>query len=1155
MRRRGVYFVLPALLAVGVVVPSGPSASAAATPPAATDHTGPAGDHAATAADPASAAAAARASGQRVEALSLRSGERQVFANPDGTLTAEVTAGPVRVRQPDGSWSPVDPTLRREPDGSVAPVATVAGLRLSGGGVQPLVTLTHGSRSLSLGWPHPLPTPTLDGASATYAAVLPGVDLQVTAQASGFAEQLVVKSAAAAANPELVAISFPLSTAGVSLHAGDDGALRALDGAGRPVFEAPQPTMWDTPASSATAPSLAGPAVPGADSTAPADRRERPMEVSVSGSAITVRPDQALLTDPAARFPLVLDPTFTTYGSTTRKEVDFYHPTSSTFSTVPAGNLAMGFQDFEPVTRVRSFVAFPLSSLIWGATISSATLSLYELYSASHDTDCHIATRAQLWVTGGVTASTTWNTQPPWGGLAADSDGAYGNGANPSCSARTVEFNVTSRIATAASVHNGITFGIKASDETDGIGWRKFSAAADKVKLTVNYNHPPTVGGTTTTPSTSPACYYSSSAPGGNAGTPPVNPGAAGMVLHATTADADQNHPAGHSESLRTTFQIWRFGGSAPLWSKTVGPAKPGPVAAPTVRLFETADPSNPDKILHDQTVYNWRVSATDGTGTSPWSGWCQFKIDLTHPNTPQVSSTLYAQDSWSGGVGVPGAFTLDANGSADATAFRYSFDTPTLASQVAVGTGGSTVLPTYTPTAAGIHHLYATSVNKFGVVSALHADYRFFVDPASQPYGQWKLDESDDASAAADTGTGGHPAAATGTGWAWGNGRVDGGVSFDGTPGSYLSTTASLSTTAAFSVSAWVTLADPDLDFTAVSQDGTYLLGYCAGHFVFAVGTSDCSGGTAVVTSTTTPTSSTWYHLAGVYDSAAHLLRLYVDGAANGTPASYTGTVPTAGAIQLGCASCSADVPDSELPWGLDDVRAYDRLLTAAEVTGIVNTAWQEVGRWAFDEASGTSAADGSSNGYTATLSGGAAFAAGGHAGNAVNFAGTAPAATTQLPVLRLDRSFSVTAWVKPTAATGTHTVLSQDGEATSGFVVQYVNDGTGSVNWVFGMPATDTTPPDYGSAANFRTAPATGFVHVAVVYDVSSDVLSLWVNGQRRSTGVHDQPWNANGVLQIGRDKAGGPYGDYWAGLVDDVHVYWGVVSDDLIRQQAGI
>lgn len=54
-------------------------------------------------------------------------------ANPDGTLTTELTAGPERVWK-NGAWQKADATLAEAADGSVAPKAHPHGLRLAGKG-------------------------------------------------------------------------------------------------------------------------------------------------------------------------------------------------------------------------------------------------------------------------------------------------------------------------------------------------------------------------------------------------------------------------------------------------------------------------------------------------------------------------------------------------------------------------------------------------------------------------------------------------------------------------------------------------------------------------------------------------------------------------------------------------------------------------------------------------------------------------------------------------------------------------------------------------------------------------------------------------------------------------------------------------------------
>ncbi|MGW1118984.1 hypothetical protein ACWD5B_18035 [Streptomyces tanashiensis] len=85
------------------------------------------------AADIPSARVAARLSGKRVEAVSERSETSTTWVNKEGSLTAELSAGPVRFADPvTGDWRDVDVALAAQPDGSVAAKAHPQGLKLSG---------------------------------------------------------------------------------------------------------------------------------------------------------------------------------------------------------------------------------------------------------------------------------------------------------------------------------------------------------------------------------------------------------------------------------------------------------------------------------------------------------------------------------------------------------------------------------------------------------------------------------------------------------------------------------------------------------------------------------------------------------------------------------------------------------------------------------------------------------------------------------------------------------------------------------------------------------------------------------------------------------------------------------------------------------------
>ncbi|MPZ84622.1 MAG: hypothetical protein GEV28_31250 [Actinophytocola sp.] len=164
--------------------------------------------------DEASAMIAARLQGSRVEVMGLRSESSSTFANPNGTWTLERSAGPVRVRRGDG-WVPVDTTLVPVSDGSFAVKAATAEVVFSGGGRTPLVRMAAQGKELTLFWPGPLPDPRVEGDTATYSEVLPGVDLRLRATDRGFGHDIVVKSREAAASPALARITLGLETAGV----------------------------------------------------------------------------------------------------------------------------------------------------------------------------------------------------------------------------------------------------------------------------------------------------------------------------------------------------------------------------------------------------------------------------------------------------------------------------------------------------------------------------------------------------------------------------------------------------------------------------------------------------------------------------------------------------------------------------------------------------------------------------------------------------------------------------------------------------------------------------------------------------------------------------------------------------------------------------
>ncbi|SMD27658.1 hypothetical protein SAMN05661093_11268, partial [Kibdelosporangium aridum] len=247
--------------------------------------------------DGATAMQLASVQGSRVEVTAERTSTRAVYANPGGTMTAEFSAVPVRVKQGE-SWVAIDTTIVQKADGTVGPKAAEGDLRLSGGGQgSDLARMSKDGREFALQWPGALPKPVLKENTATYPEVLPGVDLVMIAERGGYLQHLVIKSAEAARNPQLAKVRLGVRAPGLTLQS-DKGALKALDATGAEVFSSPTSVMWDS----------SGP-MPG-----PATSKSAAVDVSFVDGSLQIVPDQKFLADPAVVYPVTVDPPWSPPG-------------------------------------------------------------------------------------------------------------------------------------------------------------------------------------------------------------------------------------------------------------------------------------------------------------------------------------------------------------------------------------------------------------------------------------------------------------------------------------------------------------------------------------------------------------------------------------------------------------------------------------------------------------------------------------------------------------------------------------------------------------------------------------------------------------------------------------------------------------------------
>jgi hypothetical protein len=252
--------------------------------------------------DVAEALEKAAATGEPVEIASQTTETSISYAQPDGTVTVESTAGPVRTLV-DDEWVDVDTSLERTADG-VRPAAVTGDIVFSAGGHGPMAVLGDGEgKEIGFDWPGELPEPVLEGDTATYRNVLPDVDLVLIANRLGFQQHLVVNSPPDAATLEtLSSIELPLTAEGATVVESETGQLQVVNDAGEVVVSTAAPVMWDARTDARTDEPIAAENL---------DVELTPASEPGTDATLVVTPPAGYLTDPATEYPVVIDPTQT----------------------------------------------------------------------------------------------------------------------------------------------------------------------------------------------------------------------------------------------------------------------------------------------------------------------------------------------------------------------------------------------------------------------------------------------------------------------------------------------------------------------------------------------------------------------------------------------------------------------------------------------------------------------------------------------------------------------------------------------------------------------------------------------------------------------------------------------------------------------------
>ncbi|MCX2184789.1 VCBS repeat-containing protein [Streptomyces sp. SKN60] len=702
--------------------------------------------------DEAAAMAAAKRSGKKVLVDAATTATQLTWALPDGQLRTQIAALPQRAKNADGHWAPIDTTLKRaakNPHGlGIAPVNPAFPVRFSNGTpggtrvtrayartpLAPRAEDTPASSVLAEAelnghiitytWPGPLPEPVLDGPRALYSEVLSGVDLLVVArQEGGFAQLLIVKTPEAAKNSALARVSYGLrSDTALFRRDGEIDRVIVQDKEGRQIGSVPTPFTWD---SSGQDPE--GGAPESADSVAtPEDvlklhglsgmepgARQAPMNLQLEGAgtgSARLSMDVAgagLFADEDTKFPVFVDPTLIsgwqawTTAYKPYPNTSFYNGTNFSTGTSDA---RVGYES-ETGGTARSFWRMGYSSSLKGATISRATFKVLN----NHSWSC-TAREFQFYMTGAISSGTTWNAQPSWSTLLQKKSFAHG-WSPTSCADAYEAFDVKAAAQKGAdSGWASLTFGIRATSESDVQTWRKFQATS--ATLEVDYNRPPKepTGG-----SSSPggACV-----PGGTG----VQIGKTNITLSATATDPD-----GNLKGLR--FRFWKTGGTVPAGTLVTNLS--GGKAS-----FVVASTS-----LEDKATYSWDVRAEDTSGSmSTWfpagTDPCRITIDASAPSRPEVESDVFPAATSDGATwatvkfGGTGSITFT---SPEATKFKYGFEG--LGYQEIAASGGSATVTNLSPPHAGPNGLQVYALDSVGNQS-MRRDYTFYVQPRDRADG-----------------------------------------------------------------------------------------------------------------------------------------------------------------------------------------------------------------------------------------------------------------------------------------------------------------------------------------------------------------------------------------------------------------------------------
>jgi len=288
-----------------------------------------------------------------------------------------------------------------------------------------------------------------------------------------------------------------------------------------------------------------------------------------------------------------------------------------------------------------------------------------------------------------------------------------------------------------------------------------------------------------------------------------------------------------------------------------------------------------------------------------------------------------------------------------------------------------------------------------------------------------------------------------------------------------------------------------------------------------------------------------TWTHVAVVFDDTSNTLHLFINGVQDNmvttTATYYNSDAPLAIGNNMW-----EDGNYAPLNGVIDEARIYNRALSADEIQMLYNAGTGLVGYWNFDECSGDTVYDQSGHGNHGTIDG--ASWTTGISGCALEIVGTN--IVHNIPSSYDDSitsSLTVTAWIKwygPNPDLRASYIFDGRGyEYPKGFLFRVNPDSTLYFNLQQGSGSEiqSTSPVDAD----------TSWMHVAVVFDDTSNILRVFINGvQGNMVTTTATYYNSDAPLAIGNNMwEDGNYAPL-NGVIDEACIYNRALNADEIE-----